>query len=73
VGRIAAVKPDKARAVEDTILAMYKQGSFSRMDDKMLVRLLDSVATHDTAKRPEIRVCMAPHIDPGEVKLRFYN
>lgn len=56
VGRIAAVKPEKARTVENTLIEMYRSGSFTRMDDKQLVRLLDTVAVHDLKKQPQIKV-----------------
>lgn len=55
VGRIAAVKPEKAQQIENMIIRLHQQGQIQpKLDEDALVRLLDRIS--DAASKQTIKV-----------------
>ncbi|KJE96306.1 hypothetical protein CAOG_06648 [Capsaspora owczarzaki ATCC 30864] len=52
LGRIASVKPEKARAVEDLLIRMAKSGQLPGMvDEPQLIKLLSQVSEVENSKK----------------------
>ncbi|KAM0921583.1 hypothetical protein ACQ4PT_006767 [Festuca glaucescens] len=57
LSRIALVKPDKARGVEDVVLRAAQTGGISeKVSEERLISLLEQINTH-TSKQTKVTVC----------------
>jgi DNA-binding TFAR19-related protein (PDSD5 family) len=57
VSRIAIVKPDKARAIEDMVIQMAQRGQLAaKIDEDKLIDLLNQVGVTEEKQRTKVTV-----------------
>lgn len=73
VSRIAIVKPDKARAIEDMVIQMAQRGQLAaKIDEDKLIDLLNQVGVTEEKQRTKVtvrRACSQKHVCPPNALL----
>ncbi|KAJ1637480.1 PDCD5-related protein [Pavlovales sp. CCMP2436] len=68
--RIAIVKPDKARQVEDAVMNMARTGQIrSQLDEAQLIQILEQVTGPAEDSRPKITVARRRVMDDDDAGL----